>query len=140
MRRHVTLAFAPARVHRGLQLAPEHVHLSLGKVGQPAGVVDVEVRGDDVAYVAGREAQRAYLFDRRLALARLRCEQRVEDQPELARVAHVIETEARVDQDESFGSLDEQAVTDQLCPVQRAAVAVDQAPAVRAHRAAAEVV
>ena len=86
------------------------------------------------------EAERANLLDRRLRLARLRAEQRVEDQPELARVAHVVEPEAGVDQHQPFGALDEQAVADQLARAEQAAFAVDQPLAVRAHRAAAEVV
>ncbi len=136
----VALAFAQARFQRGPQLRREHVHLGLGEVRQPAGVVDVEMRSDDLADVARIEAERAHLLDRRLGLARLRSEERVEDQPELARVAHVVEPEARIDQDEPVGALDEQAVADDLRLAEHASLAADQPSAVRAHRAAAEVV
>ena len=85
-------------------------------------------------------AERPDLFDRRVGLARLRAEQRVEDRAELARVAHVVEAEAGVDQDEPVAALDEQAVADDPRLAERAALAGDQPPAVRAHRAAGEVV
>jgi hypothetical protein len=84
-------------------------------------------------------AERLDLFDRRVRLARLRAKQRVEDHSELTRVAHVVEAEARVDQDQPVAALDEQAVADDPRVAQRAALAADQPPAVRAHRAAGEV-
>ena len=46
--REVAGAVAQARVERGVELAPEDVDLGLGKVGQAAGVVGVEVGGDDL--------------------------------------------------------------------------------------------
>ena len=53
-------------MHRRLQLAREDVDLGLGEVGQAAGVVGVEVGGDDAAHVAGGEAERLDLLQRRL--------------------------------------------------------------------------
>jgi hypothetical protein len=89
------------------------VDVRIGKVRQAASVVEVEVRGNDLAHVLWLEAERADLRDSRLGLARLQGERDVVDPPELARVAHVVEPEAGIDQDEPIGTLDEQTVTDQ---------------------------
>jgi len=59
VRGDVAGALTPARVHRGIELAPQHVDLGSGKVRQASGVVEVEVRRYDVAHVIGLEAEPA---------------------------------------------------------------------------------
>ena len=56
---------AQPRVQRRVELGGEDVDLGLGEVGQTAAVVGVEVGGDDVAHVAGGEAERLELLQRR---------------------------------------------------------------------------
>ena len=54
----VARSLVQARVQRRRQLRREDVDLGIGEVGQAAGMVDVEVGGDDVPYV-GRRRSRA---------------------------------------------------------------------------------
>ena len=63
----VAQLFVEARVQRRRELGAEDVDLGPGEVGQPAGVVGVEVGGDDVLDVAGGEAKRLELLKRGLA-------------------------------------------------------------------------
>ena len=65
--------------------------LSVGKVRQAAGVVEVEVRCDDVTHVARLEAESANLRDRGLARIDARANDREERTAELARVACIRE-------------------------------------------------
>ena len=127
VRGDVARALAPARVHRGIELGAEHVDLGVGKVRQASRVVEVEMRRDDVAHVARLEAELADLGDGRLGGVGARARDRGERNAELARVAGVVEAEAGVDQHEPLGALDEQAVADEPCAREQAALAGDQA-------------
>lgn len=136
----ITIALSPARMHRSLQLAAEQVNLGVGKVRQAAGVIEVEVRRDDVADVGGVEAPFADLGYGRLGGFNARANDGPERLAELARVARVVEAEAGVDEHQPFSSLDEEAVTDKPCAGQPAALTGEQTRPARAHRAAVQVV
>ncbi len=92
-----------------------------------------------LAHVAGGEAERLDLLQRRLPELGPRPHQR-EDGPELARVAGVLGAEAGVEQDEPVVGLDQQAVADDPALLEQAALAVDQPRPVGAQRPAVEVV
>ena len=137
--RDVALAFAPTRVHRRLQLAPEQVDFGLGEVGQAAGMVEVEVGGDHMAHVVRIKAALTDLGDRGLTGAGARTDERVEERAELARIARIVEAEACVDQDQTVRALDQQAVADEPRLGQESAAAGQLTRTTRAHRAAVEV-
>ncbi len=132
-------AVAQARVEGGVELAAEDVDLGLGEVGQAAGVVGVEVGGDDLAHVGGVEAEALTCSSAVSSIVGLRVHQR-EDGPELFRVARVLGAEAGVDQDQPVVGLDQQAVADAPARLEQAALAVDQPRPAGAERAAVEVV
>jgi len=127
-----------AWVKRGRKLGCKDVDLGRGEVGEAPGVVGVEVGGDDVANVAGREAEPLELLQRRRLDLRPSAHKALD--AESPRILRVLDPEAGVDEDQPFAGLDRQAVADDQATVQQAAVAVDQAPAVRAERPAIEVV
>ncbi len=126
-------------VQRRVELGREDVHLRLGEVGQAAGVVGVEMGDDDPAHVGGLEAERLELLQRRRLGLRLGVHQ-TEEGAELARVARVLDAEARIDQDQPLAGLDREAVADDMTLLKPATVAVDQTPPMRAERPAVEVV
>ncbi len=119
---------------------PSRCTSSVGKVGQAARVVEVEVGRDDVAHIVRVETERGELRDRRLGAVGLRAHERREDAPELARVRRVRAPEARVDQDEAVGALDQQAVADELRARQQPSLAGEHARPAGTHRPAVEVV
>ena len=86
--------------------------LGVGEVGQAAGVVGVEVGGDDAAHVGGGEAERLDLLERRLSIVGLRARISLKAGAEPAEVAGVLDAEAGVDQDQAVVGLDQQAVAD----------------------------
>src|SRR5262249_52617775 len=99
-----------------------------------------EVGRDDVAHIVRLEAEIADLGDRRLGRIGAGADEGGERQPELARVTRVGQAEAGVDQHESLGALDEQAVADDSRAGQESAMTGDQAGPARARRPAVEVV
>ena len=135
----VAQAVAERGVERRLELGREQVDLGLGEVGQAAGVVEVEVGGDDLADVGGAEAERFELPQRRRPLARLGIHHQAEGAAELTWLAGVLDPEPGVDEHQPVAGLDRQAVADDVGPLQPAALAVDQPPPVRAERPAVEV-
>ena len=106
---------AQARVHRRVELGPEDVDLGVGEVGQPAGVVGVEVGGDDLADVARGEAEGLDLLQRGLADLGPWPHQG-EEGPELARVARVLGAEAGVEQGQPVVALDQRGSGRRSCP------------------------
>ena len=111
-------------MQRRLELGGEHVDLGLGEVGQAAGVVEVEVGGDDVADVAGGEAERLELRQRRRLDSRPRPHQRPKTGPSWRGLRASVDAEAGVDEDQPVVGLDRQAVADD----------VGRAPAARPRR------
>ena len=112
------------------------VHLGVREVAEPARVVEVEMRDEDLPDVRRVVAEGADLRDGGLLRVQARAEQPARgSQP--ARVGDVAGAVARVHQDESVGGLDEQAVRDEVpaAPVDEA----EHAGGVRAHRPAVEV-
>ena len=93
------------------------MHLGLGEVGQPAGMVGVEMGDDDPAHVGGAEAERLELPQRRRLGLRLGVHQ-AEEGAELARVARVLDAEAGIDQNQPLAGLDREAVADDMTLLQ----------------------
>jgi hypothetical protein len=115
------------------------VNLGLGKVRQTAGVVEVEVRRDDVSHIARLEAELPDLRDRRLGRVGAGTHHGREGNPELPRVLRVGEAEAGVHEHEPLGALDQQAMTDQACAREQTPLAGEHARAARTHGAAVDV-
>src|SRR4051794_40981440 len=124
---------------RRRQLGREDVDLRLGEIRDAAGVIEVEVCGEDVADIGRVMAERLDLPDRRLALLADRGGHRAEWPAEAVRVGAVTEAESRVDQDQLPVGLDQQAVGYDLRRLQQPALAGEQTGASRAHRSAVEV-
>src|SRR4051812_42608497 len=113
--------------------------LRFGEVRDAAGVIEVEVRGEDVADIGRVMAECLDLPDSRLALLADRRGHGPEWPAEAIRIGAVAETESGVDQDQLPSGLDQQAVGDDLRCLQQAALAGEQTGAPRAHRSAVEV-
>lgn len=113
------------------------MHRGPGEIWQPAGVVDVEVRDHDVAYVPGVEAEAPHLFDRQLLAQERRASEEQEAPPQgVEWLSQVVAAERGVDQHEAIRGLDQEAVTDQTRP---ARCAPGQAATDRAEAGAVEV-
>ena len=112
----VARAVAQARVHRGVELAREDVDLGLGEVGQAAGVVGVEVGGDDLACTSAAAKPSASTCFSAVSSISARGRISAKTGAELARVARVLDPEAGVDQDQAVAGLDQQAVADDPAP------------------------
>ena len=113
--------------------------LGVREVGDAAGVIEVEMRGDDVADVGRVVAQRLDLANRGLTLLADRGDQRAEGLAEPLGVCVVAQAEAGVDQDQLAARLDQQAMGDDRRPLQQSAAARHQTRPPRAHRSAIEV-
>ena len=79
------------------------VHLGVGEIGEAAGVIEIEVREDDVAHVARGEAERLELRQRRLRglAARPRHRRRRSGRARSSGVGDVARAEPGVDEDEA---------------------------------------
>jgi hypothetical protein len=110
------------------------------EVGEPTGVVEVQVGHDDVAHVLGPEAEPPHLRVRGLFGVEARAQDAAHERGERCGVAAVAEPEPRVDEHEPLRVLDEQAVRDHVAALEDAALARDQAAGDGAHRGAVEVV
>jgi hypothetical protein len=121
---------------RRLVLRTVDVHLGVREVDDAAGVIDVEVGGDDVAHVGGVEAEAGEVAEDGLGAVQARAghvEERGAEEP--ARVVDVGAAETGVDDHQPGRALDDEAVHDQ------AALAVHHAPRERrAHGRAVDVV
>ena len=125
-------------VHRRVVLGLVDVNGRVGKVGEPSGVIEVEVRDDDIAHVPPVEAEPFDVGERGLLALEPRAGQAEKKGPEpLSGAANVVRAEARVDEHEAIGTLDEQAVRDE--PFGRESPS-ERAPRERTHGAAVEVV
>lgn len=114
------------------------VHGRVGEIREASGVVEVEVRDDDVAHVSPIEAEAFDVGERGLLEVEPRARHAEEESPEaLSWRADVVRAEARVDQHEAVGALDEQAVRDEPLGRERPP---ERAARERAHGAAVEVV
>ena len=142
MARPVALALGEGRLHRRGVLVGVQVHRRRGKVREAAGVVEVEVRDQDVAHVLGVEAEAAHVLDGRGGAPRVDAGDGGEGSAEAPRrVAQIVGADAGVDEHEAArGRLDEQAVRHHVAALEEAAVAVHEAPRDRTHRGAIEVV
>jgi len=95
------LLFHAAAPHGRLVLGPENVDFRMGKIGNPARVVQVEMRGNEVPDVAGLEAEPFNLAEgRRLGVLDRPHGALEEETQAAAQVGHVGRTKARVHEDE----------------------------------------
>jgi hypothetical protein len=101
---------------RSVLLLRVHMDLRGGEVRQPTRVVEVEVRRHEVAHVLPPEAECLDLRKRRhVRFRRIDRHRWTEERAQPARVTHVVDADARVDEDEPMRvGLDQQAVRDQL--------------------------
>jgi hypothetical protein len=83
-----------------------------GEVRQASRMIEVEVREDDVAHVFALEAERLELGQGgHLSLRRVEAHHRTEEWTEPAQLAHVVETDARIDERETMPrGLEQQAM------------------------------
>ena len=89
------------------------VDLRVGKVGDAADVVHVEMRDDDVADVVAGEPEPLDLAQRRFVVVEHRLEE-VARGPDAGVVVTVVRPVSRVDENQAVVGLDEQHVTDDL--------------------------
>jgi hypothetical protein len=119
-----------------VELGGVRVDLCLRKVAEAAGVVEVEMRDEDVPDVARVVPERSYLGDRGLGRNELWGDDEAR-RPEAGRGGDVVRSKPRIDQDQAGRVLDQQTARDET-----ARVAVDEPERrrdARTHRAAVEV-
>ena len=113
----VTAAFDDATgLVCSLILDPMDVNGRLGKIPQPAGVVEVEVGQDDMAQITGRVAESLDLAQGGLVLIARGAHQAEEEAHKRGGIGIVQAAKAGVHQGEPLVGLDEQAVDDALHP------------------------
>ena len=102
-----------------------------------AGVIEIEMRHDDVAHVFSLEAELLHLRERGLGGIELRPDEHLEHARHVGLALEVACAEAAVDEDQAIAlGLDEQAMADhEPAPTLR----TDQPTGDRAHRGAVEV-
>ncbi len=111
-----------------------------GKLGQAPGVIEIEVRGNDMAYVVASKAQALDLGQRGLARIEAGGAAAQERATQAHRVGEVVRAEARVDEDQARAGLEEQAVAHEAGPFEEAPLAEGETGAGRAHGSAIDVV
>jgi len=119
-----------------IQFGCVQVDLCAREVGEPAGMVQVEVGHEDMAHVARVVAKPSDLRERRLSRFQARGQQKPR-RPKAGWRGNVSRAKAGVDQDQSGGVLDQYAPGDKV-----PWVAIDQPQSrrgARAHRPAVEV-
>ena len=129
-----------ARALDRLHLGSPHVNLGAGEVRESAGMVDVEVSGNDPANVARREPKRLDLAKRSLSLVELRAYRCTERLAEELWRPHLVEAEAGVDEHECLAGFDQQDVRAHLPGGPRRAVPAEPLAAVGAHGRAPQMV
>lgn len=105
---------AVGRPQGGSQSGPKDVDRGPRKVREPARVIAVEMRQDDMAYVLGRVSKAHDLTQRGL----LRVQDRADTAQEplaqaVSGICDVLETDSGVDQNHAFRGFHEEAVTDE---------------------------
>src|SRR5690606_8579192 len=124
-----------------VQLRTAHVDARPGKVGDPTGVVGIEVRQHDVANVLAPESEPLHLARGGLRRIQLRPCQAEEGLAQPRRGGgDVVEAEAGVHEDETGRSLEEEDVADQPGAAEIARASVDELAARRTQGSAVEVV
>jgi hypothetical protein len=112
-----------------------------GKVGDPAGVVEVHVGQHDVGHVGGLVAERPDLGRRGLRQRQHRPDQRPPRCAEPAGVGDVVGAESGVDEQQTLGTLHQQAVrhhpTGDANPERRAVQVMDHPLIVSGHTSVA---
>ena len=131
----------PAKLADGFPLAGVEMHFRVRKIGETARVIAVEVRDRDVSHVLAREPERLDLPQYRLLFAWLVASDELKRAAEaLVRQTHVVEPEARVDDDEAVARLEHEAVADHRRSFEPAPSAGDAPAPAGAHGAAVDVV
>src|SRR5690606_18182204 len=138
------IALFLARIDAGggcMQFGAEDVDARPGEVGDPAGVVGIEVGEDDVPHLLAPKAEPFHLPCSGLHGIEPGPSQREQRLAEPRRgLFHVVESEPRVHEHQAPGGIDQQDVADQARAAQIALAAVDELSAGRAEGGAVEVV
>ena len=127
--------------HRSASLRFEKMNSCPWKVVEPARVVAVEVREDDVGDVPRAVTELLELTHRGVRLAQPRPVKHVEEQPAetRTRMTHVLKPEPRVDEHEPITQIDDQTMTRELGARTRPTSIVGPKARGRAQRDAVEV-
>lgn len=127
-------------LRRCLVLASVDVDSRIGKVRNAAGVIEIEVREDDVLHIVRRKAERPNLGERGLFP---REPWRYHPQPRLAEPRgrlDITRPEPRIHEQEAARRLDEEHVADHSRSLEKAAPTVHEPRAHRAERGGIEMV
>lgn len=117
------------------------VHRRVGEVGDPAGVVEIQVRGHQVAHVLRIESEGLHLCESGHRRIGVQADHHREPPAEAAAgMGEVVGAQTRVHEHEAVVGLDEKAVADHPPAGEQATLPVDEARARRAERAAVEMV
>ena len=101
------------------------------EVLQPASMVEIEMRDEDVPHVLGIEAQQPNLVHRGFLRSELRLIEKVEKCRQLRPMPDVLAPEPGVHQHQPRSGLDQQAMTHDPPLQQPMTATIEQAPAVR---------
>jgi hypothetical protein len=99
---------------------------SFGKVGEAAGMVNIEVRGHDMPHVSRREPERLNACKSRFSWIALGARNVAEQETETSDVSDVIGSDAGVDQDEAIVRLNHQAMANETATLKRASLPIDE--------------
>ncbi len=97
-------------------LAGRDMNAGVGEILDPTGMIEVEMRHDDMANIGCGEAQPAYLRSSSFLRTELRSVERQEEvgQP-FPRSGDVLSAISGIDQDKAVVCLEKQAVAHQMC-------------------------
>ena len=135
--RSIALAVEPRRLgQRALLFLFEQMHLRVWKIIEAAGVIEIEVGQHDVTHVRRGPAEPLDLPDGRHLLAKVGAQECQEQATQAClRIAHVLQPEPGVDQDQPLLGFDQQAMAAQASAAEDAAGAsVHQASSERTRR------
>ena len=134
LRGHVARSLPPVVASRCVrQFRAVNVHARLWKIGNSPGVVDIEVREDDVTHVAHVVTQSLNLADRRLLQHGIgRHEQAISHRQARAAVCQVSSPQPRVDEHEAVRTLYEKTRAHQTGSLEEASVSLHKSTPRRA--------
>ncbi len=111
----IPLAVEPAILRsRSLQLGAEDVHRRIREIFDAAGVVEIEMRQNDVANIGGRETEVFDLSQSGIRLAQPDTIGNSKKRAEPSRLRHVAHAEPGVDEHQPDFGLDQQAMANDL--------------------------
>src|SRR3546814_3485605 len=77
-------------VARGIMLGAQQMNRGVGKILDPARVIEIQMYQHDVAHVGGMEPERLELAQRRFLLAQLRSEEHTSELQSLMRISYAV--------------------------------------------------